>query len=93
MGNENEKPLQNGDMPVSINHPRFQNARLSGDSRDRSLTISHGVDEREHEKWAAALTKAALDPTFLLLPKKRDFSRKGFCGDSGTLRVLLPLLS
>jgi hypothetical protein len=89
MGNENEKGVQNGELAVSINHPRFQNARLSGEGRERSLTVSHGVDEREHEKWAAALTKAALDPTFLLLPKRRDFSRKGFCGDSGTLRVPL----
>jgi hypothetical protein len=93
MGNENEKGVQNGEMAVSINHPRFQNARLSGDGKDRLLQVSLGVDEREYEKWAAALGKAALDPSFLLLPKRKDFSRKGFCGDSGTLRVPIPARS
>ena len=86
MGNENEK-VQHGELAITINHPRFQNARLSGEGKERRLQISLGVDEREHEKWATALTKAALDPTFLMIPKSRDFSRKGFCGDSGTLRV------
>lgn len=46
-----------------------------------------GVDEREYEKWSQSFIKANLNPSFLLLPKKRDFSRKGFCGDSGTLKV------
>jgi hypothetical protein len=92
MGNENEK-VQHGELVVSINHPRFQNARLSGEGKERLLQVSLGVDEREQEKWAAAYTKAALDPTFLMLPKRRDFSRKGFCGDSGTLRVHPPSLS
>lgn len=52
-----------------------------------------GVDEREYEKWSQAFVKANLNPGFLLLPKKRDFSRKGFCGDSGTLKVTSHQLS
>lgn len=52
-----------------------------------------GVDEREYEKWSQAFVKANLNPGFLLLPKKRDFSRKGFCGDSGTLKVISHQLS
>lgn len=93
MGNENDKSVQGGELPVSINHPRFQNAKLVGDGKDRSLQVSLGVDEKEHEKWNQALAKAALDSPFLLLPKRKDFSRKGFCGDSGTLRVCVSIYS
>lgn len=86
MGNENEKAVQ-GDVAVIINHPRFNTAKLTGEGRDRDLVVSLGVDEKEYEKWASGLSKAGLDPSFILLPKRKDFSRKGFCGDSGTLKV------
>lgn len=33
MGNENEKTVQSGELAVSINHPRFQNAKLVGEGK------------------------------------------------------------
>ena len=46
MGNENEKSNQNGELVVSINHPRFQNARLVSEGKEKVLQLTMGVDER-----------------------------------------------
>ncbi len=46
MGNENEKSNQNGELVVSINHPRFQNARLVSEGKEKLLQLTMGVDER-----------------------------------------------
>ncbi len=48
MGNENEKSTQNGEMTVSINHPKFQNAKLVTEGKDKVLQLTLGVDEREY---------------------------------------------
>ena len=46
MGNENNK-VQHGELAVTINHPRFQNAKLSGEGKERLLQVNLGVDEKE----------------------------------------------
>jgi len=46
MGNENDK-VQHGELAVTINHPRFQNAKLSGEGKERLLQVNLGVDEKE----------------------------------------------
>ena len=86
MGNENQKG-KNGEVIVNINHPRFANARIVSEGGRRQLQTTMGVDEKEHERWGAALKKAKIDSPFLLVPREHDFSRKGLCGDSGTLKV------
>ena len=86
MGNENQKS-KTGDINVSIDHPRFQNARIISESGQRQLQTTMGVNEKENDRWNNALKKAKANSPFLLLPKTYDFSRKGLCGDSGTLTV------
>jgi hypothetical protein len=44
MGNENDKVNQTGELAVAINHPRFQNARLLSEGKEKSLQVSMGVD-------------------------------------------------
>jgi hypothetical protein len=46
MGNENDKVNQNGELVISINHPRFQNAKLVSEGKEKLLQLSMGVDER-----------------------------------------------
>lgn len=33
MGNQNEKTAQNGEITVSVNHPKFQNAKLVSEGK------------------------------------------------------------
>ena len=46
MGNQNDK-VQHGELAVTINHPRLQNAKLSGEGKERLLQVNLGVDEKE----------------------------------------------
>jgi hypothetical protein len=72
---------------IVVNHPKFTNVRLVSEGTKKQMQLSMGVDEKEYERWKQSLTKAKIDSTSLLLPTKDEFSRKGFCGDSGTLKV------
>lgn len=52
-------------------------------------TVS-GLDNKEYDKWKDGISKANLNPEYLLLPTKHDFSSKGICGSSGTLTLDFP---
>ena len=86
MGNKNQAG-KNGEVIVNINHPRFTNASIVSEGGQRQLQTTMGVDDREYEKWSNSLKKAKIDSPFLMLPCQQDFSRKGLCGNSGTLKV------
>ena len=53
------------------------------------MQVTTGVDEREYDKWKLSLEKARLTPTYLLVPTKKEFAKKGLCGNTGTLTVIL----
>lgn len=87
MGNENQPKQQNGEVTLNINHPKFQKAKLINEGRQRRLQFTMGVDEQEYQKWRHNLDLNHLSPTYLLLPTNDSFSRKGLCGDTGTLQL------
>ena len=85
MGNKESEQVK--DFDIEINHPRFTKSKIVGREGEKELQTSQAIDEKEHEKWTAALTKYKDIPDNLLLPKTHAFSRTGLCGNTGTLLV------
>jgi hypothetical protein len=86
MGGQNAKQIQ-GDSPVQIDHPRFENARVSESKGDLSMITTMSIEEKEYNKWKQELSAVKGTPDYLLMPKSHQFSTKGFCGSTGTLTV------
>lgn len=81
-------------VDLSLNHPKFQNAKLITADGKRSMETTVGIDEKDYDKWKTALKdEAPSDSEFLLLPQKHSYSSKGLCGSSGTATVYSPLCS
>ena len=72
---------------LNINHPKFQKATLINDNKQRKMQTTMGADEDEFNKWKHALDIAHLSHKYLLLPTNDNFTKKGLCGDTGTLRL------
>ncbi len=87
MGPSDSKAAKSS-IDFSINHPKFSNAKfLTEDEKNRRIEIAMGIDEKDFKSWKESLSKHKINPEYLLLPVKEDFSSQGLCGSSGTLKV------
>ncbi len=81
-------------MKLSLNHPKFQNAKLITADGNRSMETTVGIDEKDYEKWKTTFKEdEPSNSEFLLLPQKHSYSSKGLCGSSGTATVFSTLFS
>ena len=75
-------------VDLSLDHPKFHNAKLITTSGKRSMETTVGIDEKDYDKWKTNLKDD--QPTsseFLLLPQKHSYASKGLCGSTGTATV------
>ena len=79
---------------ISLDHPKFKNAKLLSHDDRRTMQTTLGIDEKDYNSWNDALThRLPNNHSFLLLPQQQSFSAKGLCGSSGTATVPLPSFS
>ena len=92
MGPAQQKPTsgnQNDDFP-KINHEVFSNRTIvKNGPEEESILVKVAVPhQKDYQAWADKLKKVGQSEG-LLLPKKHNFQKEGFCGMSGVVEVHL----
>ena len=91
MGQKNSKEKE---VDISLDHPKFKNAKLLSGDGQRVMQTTVGIDEKDYNSWKDSLKdRLPNNDSFLFFPKQQAFSAKGLCGSSGTATVHHPSFS